>query len=97
MPRDEADGPLAPHLRAIGKDECIYDDSDVYAVLQAAARIEELEAACSDLTTRNLALEAGIAAHRNYSEHYRSILWDGEVVRDLPHNEALWSLLDGNT
>ena len=43
MPRAEADGPLALHLRAIGKDECIYDDADVFAVLQAAARIEELE------------------------------------------------------
>ena len=59
------------------------------------ARIAELEAACSNLTTRNLALEAGIAWHRNYSEHYRSILWDGEAAWDLPHNEALWSLLDG--
>ena len=66
-------------------------------VQECRRRIEELEAACSDLTTRNLALEAGIAAHRSYSEHYRSILWDGEVVWDLPHNEALWALLDGTT
>lgn len=43
MARAEADGPLAEHLQAIGKDECIYDDRDVYAVLEAASLITELE------------------------------------------------------
>lgn len=57
-----------------------YEDRDDAACI-AEARVRELEEA--------------IAAHRDASEFMRQTIWDGDKsVPHLPHNVALWSLLN---
>ena len=53
------------------------------------SRIEELEAACSDLTTRNLALEAGIR------RHLLAINPDGSHRFAMEADVELWTLIEG--
>lgn len=53
------------------------------------------EATLSDLSERIRELESGIEAHREAVQFYKRIIWDGDDgVTALPHDLALWSLLD---